>query len=174
MQKSRAYRATRVKDVSLERVLQNGPAGAVNVGLDVGKQEIYAVARWSNGTFERPWKAMNPSEVPLLVELLRKLGEQHPLKAAMESTGTYGDALRAQLSQAGLELHRVSSKGAADYAEVFDGVPSLHDGTDAAVIAELAAYGKSSPWPYHERSEEDAELAYPCLFYDGAQGTGKK
>jgi transposase len=160
MQKSRAYRATRVKDVSLERILQNAPTGAVNVGLDVGKQEIYAVVRWSDGTFERAWKAMNPSELPLLVELLRKLGERHLLKAAMESTGTYGDALRSQLSQAGLELHRVSSKGAADYAEVFDGVPSQHDGKDAAMIAELAAYGKSSPWPYHEQSEEDAELAY--------------
>ena len=36
MQKSKAYRATNVKGVSLERVMQNGPVGAVSVGLDVG------------------------------------------------------------------------------------------------------------------------------------------
>ena len=40
-----------------------------------------------------------------------------------------------------------SSKAASDYAEVFDGVPSQHDGKDAAVVAELAAIGKSRPWP---------------------------
>jgi transposase len=160
MQKSRAYRATNVKGVSLERVIQNGPAGAVSVGLDVGKEEIYAVMRWSDGTFERPWRALNPSEVPVLVEMLGKIGASRALTAAMESTGTYGDALRARLGQAGMALHRVSGKAASDYAEVLDGVPSQHDGKDAAVIAELAAYGKSRPWPYHEPNEEDAELAY--------------
>jgi len=160
MQKSRAYRATDVKGVSLERILQNGPAGAVSVGLDVGKEEIYAVMRWSDGTFERPWKALNPSQVAVLVEMLGKIGASRSLTAAMESTGTYGDALRARLGQAGLGLQRVSGKAASDYAEVLDGVPSQHDGKDAAVIAELAAYGKCSPWPYHEPNEEDAELAY--------------
>ncbi len=63
MQKSRAYRATSVKQVSVEQVLEGRPAGAVHVGLDVGKEEIYAVVRWRYGTFGRPWKALNPSEV---------------------------------------------------------------------------------------------------------------
>jgi transposase len=160
MHKSRAYRATNVKQISVEHMLQSSPAGAVHVGLDVGKEEIYAVARWSDGTFGRPWKALNPSEVGMLVEMLAKISAGHPLTAAMESTGTYGDVLRCRLGQAGLVLHRVSGKAASDYAEVFDGVPSQHDGKDAAVIAELAAYGKSRPWPYHEPGEADAELAY--------------
>ena len=47
---------------------------------------------------------------------------------SMESTGTYGDALRAALAAAGLEVHRVGGKAAHDYAEVFDGVPSQHPG----------------------------------------------
>jgi transposase len=160
MQKSRAYRATKIKQVSVEHVLADSPAGAVHVGLDVGKEEIYAVVRWSDGRYGRPWKALNPSEVDVLVETLRKISARHSLTAAMESTGTYGDVLRARLGQAGLVLHRVSGKAASDYAEVFDGVPSQHDGKDAAVIAELAAYGKSRPWPYHEPTETDAELAY--------------
>jgi len=160
MQKSRAYRATSVKQVSVEQILEGRPTGAVHVGLDVGKEEIYAVVRWSDGTFGRPWKALNPSEVDVLVKMLVKINGSHSLTAAMESTGTYGDVLRARLGQAGLVLHRVSGKAASDYAEVFDGVPSQHDGKDAAVIAELAAYGKSRPWPYHEPTETDAELAY--------------
>ena len=39
----------------------------------------------------------------------------------------------------------VGTKASHDYAEVFDGVPSQHDGKDAAVVAELAALGKASP-----------------------------
>src|SRR5512143_3122522 len=159
MQKRRAYRATNVKQIAVEQVLEDRPEGTVHVGLDVGKEEIYAVVRWSDGTFGRPWKALNPSEVDMLVEILGKICTRHPLTAAMESTGTYGDVLRARLGQGGLVLHRVSGKAASDYAEVFDGVPSQHDGKDAAVIAELAAYGKSRPWPYHEPTETDAELA---------------
>lgn len=45
-------------------------------------------------------------------------------------------------------------------AEIFDGVPSQHDGKDAAVVAELAAIGKCQPWVYREPSDEEAELAY--------------
>ena len=47
---------------------------------------------------------------------------------------------------------RVSNKASHDYAEVFDGVPSQHDGKDAAVVAELAALGKCQPWAYEPAS----------------------
>jgi len=66
---------------------------------------------------------------------------------ALEPSGTYGEIFRHAVHEAGLIVHRVSGKAAHDYAEVFDGVPSQHDGKDAAVIAELAAIGKSDPWP---------------------------
>ena len=79
---------------------------------------------------------------------------------AMESTGTYGDALRQALTDAKLTVHRVSGKAVHDYAEIFDGVPSQHDGKDAAMVAELAAMGKSSPWPYQSPTEFDQELRY--------------
>jgi transposase len=78
----------------------------------------------------------------------------------MESTGTYGDAIRQALTDAKLEVHRVSGKAVHDYAEIFDGVPSQHDGKDAAIVAELAALGKSSPWPYQPPTELDQELHY--------------
>ena len=43
---------------------------------------------------------------------------------------------------------RVSNKASHNYAEIFDGVPSQHNGKDAAVVAELAGLGKAQPWEY--------------------------
>jgi transposase len=169
MQKRRAYRATDVKDVAVKKLLAIAPAGAVTVGLDVGKFEIYAVVRWKDGSFERPWKAQNPAEIERLVGVLRELAAARPLIAALESTGTYGDALRGKMAQAGLAAHRVGGKAAHDYAEIFDGVPSQHDGKDAAVIAELAAFGKSRAWPYRAPSEAEADLAYWVDWLDAQQ-----
>jgi hypothetical protein len=73
MQKRRAYRATDVKDVALGKLLLVAPAGAVTIGFDVGKYEIYAVVRWQDGSFERPWKAQNPEELDRLVGVLREI-----------------------------------------------------------------------------------------------------
>ena len=76
------------------RAMESGPDGPVTIGLDVGKREIFSVLRWSDGTFERPWKVHNPSELTLLVQLLQDIAKKRSLIVAMESTGTYGDALR--------------------------------------------------------------------------------
>jgi hypothetical protein len=69
----------------------------------------------------------------------------------MEPSGIYGDALRQALADAGVAVQRISPKAAHDYAEVFDGVPSQHDGKDAAVVGELAAIGKGVPWSYRRQ-----------------------
>jgi transposase len=95
-----------------------------------------------------------------MIDRLQRLADGRPLTIAMESTGTYGDALRQALTDAKLPVHRVSGKAVHDYAEIFDGVPSQHDGKDAAIVAELAALGKSSPWPYEPLAEADEELRY--------------
>lgn len=169
MRKKRAYRASDVKKVVLAKVLESGPAGAVTVGLDVGKREVFAVVRWSDGTFERPWKVQNPSDIGTLVQLLRNMAGERPMIVAMESTGTYGDALRQALTDAELDVQRVGGKAASDYAEIFDGVPSKHDGKDAAIVAELAALGKSCPWAYRSKGKRDAEMAYWADWLDAQQ-----
>lgn len=160
MNKRKAYRATNVNNVRIEEIMRTAAGRRVMVGMDVGKYEVLGVLRWTDGEFERPWKVKNPSEIGFLAEQLRSLAGSCTLKVAMEPTGTYGDPLRAQLHQRGIELVRVGGKAAHDFAEIFDGVPSQHDGKDAAVVAELAAIGKGQPWPYHEPSDEDAEMAY--------------
>jgi transposase len=138
------------------------------VGVDVGKYRLSVVARWPDGAFERPWSVANPEQIPALVAVLGELGQRHPVTVALEPSGTYGDPLRQALGDAGIVVHRVSPKAAHDYAEVFDGVPSQHDHKDAAVVAELAALGKSCPWPYLARSEWEQELG-ACVRWLTAQ-----
>jgi transposase len=168
MVRKRAYRATDVNVVRIEELLPRAAARAT-VGLDVGKFAIYAVVRWHDGRFERPWRVKNPDQVGVLVERLQALAKERELIVALESTGTYGDAVRGQMQRAGLNIHRVGSKAAHDYAEIFDGVPSQHDGKDAAVVAELAGIGKSQTWPLPAVSDAQAELAYWIDWLDTQQ-----
>ena len=158
--KSKAYRGTDVNRIDLRTLSQGHEGQSLVVGLDIGKFRLAAVARWSDGGFERPWLVDNPAQVPQLVRLLVQGAGQRSLTVALEPSGTYGDPLRQALQDAGLAVQRVSPKAAHDYAEVFDGVPSQHDGKDAAVVAELAALGKGQPWPYLPPSEWEQELAY--------------
>jgi transposase len=155
----KAYRATDVKNVHLPALLAGRDRRSVVAGIDVGKGFLLVVLRWSDGRFERPWKVRNPLQIAALTALLKQLAVDHDLLVALEPTGTYADALRQMLHDNGLVVHRVSPKQAHDYAEVFDGVPSAHDGKDAAVLAELAALGKSAEWPF-VLGEHDQEMAY--------------
>jgi transposase len=158
--KREAYRTVDVKRIFVETLVADKPAVAVVMGIDVAKRECIATARWSDGDFERPWRVKNPEEIPDLIHRLQRLAGGRSVTVAMESTGTYGDALRQALTDAKLEVHRVSGKAVHDYAEIFDGVPSQHDGKDAAIVAELAALGKSTPWPYEPPTEFDQGLHY--------------
>lgn len=98
--------------------------------------------------------------MPDLVRLLLPLAQGRHLDVALEPSGTYGATLRQALHDAHLNVGRVSPKAAHDYAEIFDGVPSQPDGKDAAVVAELTALGKVTPWPYTTTPLWEQELAY--------------
>jgi hypothetical protein len=143
--KSKAYRATAVNRIDADQLSRSHPGQALTVGLDIGKYHVLAVARWPDALFARPWLVANPEQLPVLLTLRRRLGQDHAVTVALEPSGTYGDPLRQALTDAGLTVQHVGSKAAHDYAEVFDGVPSQHDGKDAAVVAELAALGKGAP-----------------------------
>jgi transposase len=165
--KSRAYRAVDVNKIESVALLQGRNATVVHAGLDVGKESVFCTLRWGQGDFDRPWRANNPKDVGQLAQLLSEVGQGRTLIAALEPTGTYGDALRQALERKSITVHRVSPKNASDYAEVFDGVPSQHDGKDAAVVAELSAQGKSWPWRLPTPTEAEQELAYQVDWMDG-------
>jgi transposase len=157
---SRAYRATRVNDVKWDEIARGREGLGITLGVDVGKLSLWAVCRWADGRFERPWRTENPMEIPSLVSLIKRMSMGRTLVVAMESSGTYGDSLRQALADNEIKSERVGNKASHDYAEVFDGVPSQHDGKDAAVVAELAALGKSTPWDYRPADAWEEELAY--------------
>lgn len=157
---SKAYRATRINDVDWDRLARGHEGLDITLGIDVGKHDLWPVCRWADGRFERPWRVRNPGEIPSLLALIRRMSVDRKLVVAVESSGTYGDALRQALADAGITVRRVSNKASHDYAEVFDGVPSQHDGKDAAVVAELAALGKAQPWTYQPASPWEQELEY--------------
>lgn len=164
MPTKRIYRRITVKQIELntlrELAIQSGGRGTC-VGLDIAKAEIVVVIRWANGSYERPWSVKNPFEIRLLIQLLLLLKETcDSLTIGLESTGTYGEAVRRAMTEAFLEVHRISGKKVSDYREIFDGVPSQHDGKDAAMIAELTAFGKGAAWPWQAPSEAEQRLQH--------------
>jgi len=158
--KKRAYRAKEINKVCVSEIVKGRKGKRATVGIDVGKADMYLMLRWEEGEFVGPWHAKNTVQIREIVELLAMLAQDRELIVALEPTGTYGDPLRYALTQAGLNVHRVQGKASHDYAEVFDGVPSQHDRKDAAVVAELAALGKSAAWPYDEENMENQERTY--------------
>ncbi len=169
MKKKKAYRAKEINEVSITKMIEGREGQKATVGIDVGKEDLFGMLRWDDGKFAGPWHAKNITEIRQVVEHLATVSHGRELIVALEPTGTYGEPLRYAMTQAGLNVHRVQGKAAHDYAEVFDGVPSQHDRKDAGVVSELAALGKSKPWPFDAENTEDQERAYWVLHLDVAQ-----
>lgn len=154
------YSVVEVKAVNIESIIQGRSGQPCSIGTDVAKNEAVLCLYWPDKTFDRPWRARLPGDVGLLTHKLVQLKAHCPLVLAMESSGTYGDVLRQAAADAGIEVRRVSGMAVKGHAEAFDGVPSQHDGKDAAVIAELAHQGKSADWPWRPRAEQDQAMRY--------------
>jgi len=158
--RNRAYSATHVNQVNVQELIKGRDGQAVWIGTDVGKYELKMVVHWGERQFERPWNVPNPFGIPQVMDLLKELKAGRSLVLAMEPSGTYGDALRQAAADAGLVVQRIHPKAAHDYAEVFDGAPSQHDGKDAAVLAELARVGKGAAWAYATGDRTRQQLEY--------------
>jgi transposase len=156
--KKRAFQTRHVQLVRVDEISAKVLELGATIGHDISKAELVVCLRYGDGTFERPWKAHSTRDLGILVDLLKQLNQVRPVPIGLESTGTYGDALRQALTDAGLDVRRVSSTACATYAETFDGVPSQHDAKDAAIIAELVAFGKSRPWPWQVGSSQEQAL----------------
>jgi transposase len=164
------YSLVDVNDVSMDPLTQRRRGQDLVVGVDVAKGELVACVVGPDRSFERPWRVKSPGQVRTLVEKLAELRRHCPLVVAMESSGTYGDVLRQALADAGIEVQRVSAKAVKDYSETFDGVPSQHDGKDAAIIGTLARSGHGKAWRHDEGGDEkSAALRYFVRRLDTAQ-----
>jgi transposase len=61
------------------------------------------------------------------------------IEVALELGGTYGESLCGVLRAVGCEIYLVSPSRVHDAAEVYDGMPSLHDAKAAYLIGRLHA-----------------------------------
>lgn len=163
------YSFVNVKDIDVEKIVAEHPGQRCVVGVDVAKHEVVACLYWPDRSFDRPWRVASPQQIHVLVPKLQALAAQGAVVVALESSGTYGDVLRQACTDGGLAVQRVSAKAVKDHAETFDGVPSQHDGKDAAVIAELCWLGKGVAWPWRELPEADQALRYFVRQLDTAQ-----
>lgn len=164
-----SYSARTLSSVDIPSLAQGRDGQGIVIGVDVSKAELRLAPRWANGDLARPIRVRQPSEIRQCIELLGVLGAKRELIVAMEPTGRYGDVLRQACHRAGITMHRVSAKVSHDYAEVFDSVPSQHDGKDAAIIAELAAIGKSRPWPWPEADDWEQRMSLCADLSDAYQ-----
>jgi transposase len=142
--KKRSYRAKSIQQIQTRSV--GSLAGKrVVLGIDIAKamcfgrlldseRQVVESVKWDQGT-----------DTPTLVQWLCGL-DAGSVEVAMEPSGTYGDALRHQLMQAGFAVYRVSGKRTHDAAEIYDGVPSIHDSKAADLVARLHLDGVSRRW----------------------------
>jgi transposase len=142
--------------VDIERLKECTSGKRIVFSVDVAKIDFYGA--FYNGTKEVgltiKWKS--PDEVELLSELLNAL-ETSSLEVVLEPTGTYGDAFREQMERQGRDVYLVSPKRSYDASEVYDGVPSSHDGKSAAIMGKLRLEGLSKPWP--KKREQQRRLS---------------
>ena len=102
MMKKRSYRAKKVNEVRWEEVAVRVKDKAVVWAVDVAKVAQYGVLMDSEREVVVTVKWAHPGETPALLERLRGLA-CGSLTAVMESTGVYGDTLRRQLREVGIE-----------------------------------------------------------------------
>lgn len=153
--KKRIYKAVKINHVVQQKVEQAVAGKRVVFGIDIAKdicfgrlvtehREVLATVKWHQ-----------VGETMQLLSFLQSLPSS--VEVALEPSGTYGDALRYQLEQAGLAVFRVSGKRCHDAAEVYDGVPSMHDAKAADIVARLHLDGASQAW--RDNSDEERALS---------------
>jgi transposase len=146
MKTKRSYGAVDVEKFDAKAVLPLLTTGCI-VAIDVAKTKFVAAIATASGDAVKLVKFEHPRQTGLFLEQLSILteGGEKPT-VVMESTGTYGDAVRYQCHQRGLRVHMMPPKHTHDFGEVFDGVPSMHDAKAAMVLAKLQAIKPARAW----------------------------
>ena len=160
----RRFRATKIQDIRLDDLLKAATGLRLVVGIDVAKCEQFAAVREYRGEPEETvllvsWK--HPEETTQFVELCQAFaGSASLIEVVMEPTGTYGDPIRYELVAAGLPVFRAGAKRSHDAAEVFDGVPSMHDRKAAWVLTRLHETGATQPWGLASEEQRTLRALY--------------
>lgn len=167
--KKRVYKATNVKKIDIEKLQKEVKGQDIVLGVDVAKEDFMAAIMDKDRNVIKTIKWKHPLESHLLLDLILRKLRWHSLEVAMEPSGTYGDSLRAQFLGNGISVFRVSPKRCHDAAEVFDGVPSMHDAKASAIIGRLHLDGLSEEWLMAEDSQRELTAVIRTMeMYDDA------
>lgn len=149
------YKATNVNKLDWAKVGEQVRNQEVLFSIDVAKTDFVGLLRTRDDDLIQLIKWTHPHDTSHLLNELKELKATR-LEAVMEPTGTYGDALRWQLTKRSIPVYRVNPKHVHDESESFDGVPSSHDAKAACIIGDLHYRGKSQHW--QETPVEQREL----------------
>ena len=156
----RRYQAHKIQDLNVERLRQQCNGGRAIIGVDVAKNMQFAAVFDADRGFKSIFKWQHPDQTQKFVDLCRELRtEEVGVEVAMEPSGTYGDPIRFRLLAAGIPVFRVAPKRVHDSAEVFDGVPSLHDAKAAYLIGKLHLEGATEVWPLPDEKQRELRAA---------------
>jgi len=152
--KKNNYRTKKVNDINWPQLREQFAGQSLVFAVDVAKEQQFALL--SNPELSES-VLLQWNQLEQTAELINELKQLNtPITVVMESTSTYGDAMRHQFRQAGFTIHQASAKRVHDAKEVYDGVPSLHDAKAAWLIARLYKEGFTKPW--HELDDKEREL----------------
>lgn len=138
------YRAVEFQQLNWSQLRERIAGERVVLAVDVAKEHFVATLMQASRQPLATLKWSHPVDTRALVSCIESLDA--PVDVVMEPTGTYGDAVRHCLREAGFAIYRVAGKRVSDAKEIYDGVASLHDGKSAYVLARLHLEHVSSEW----------------------------
>ncbi|MDD5410081.1 MAG: transposase [Methylobacter sp.] len=153
--KKHNYRAKKVNDINWSLVKENLAGGAAVLAVDIAKEKQYALLSTMDNSVSELWYWNHPEQTREVLAGLESL--RCPLTVVMESTSTYGDAMRYQFRRSGFDVDQISAKRVFDAREIYDGVPSLHDAKSVTVIMRLHREGLSKPWRESNANERNLD-----------------
>jgi len=149
------YEATSIKDADVEHLAETFDYERLQVGFDVAKDQHFACLMGPHWEDYYIFRFDAREEMDRLTELLEGLPADE-IRCTLEPTGNYGEPLRAELERHGFEVRQMAASKCGQAQELFDDVPSLHDGKSAYLIARLAVMEVSDAW--EKRPDRDRKL----------------
>lgn len=152
--KKKPYRAVHVNTVDAAHLVATIAGRPTVVGIDVAKEKMCAgIAVGEEVVITVKWS--HPEETPAMKALLDQVAPSAEI--VLEPSGTYGHALMHYLREH--PIYVVNGKRTHDAREVFDGVPSSHDGKSCAILVRLHAEKLGRRWEPLTEGRRDMKAA---------------
>lgn len=139
------YQATKIKNVDPEMLAAQFDYRTMTAAVDVAKRWMYVCLMGPHWDNYYVLKFDARKGLDRFVALLDGLPAEE-IAVVLEPSGTYGDPLRHRVEQAGYTVKKMRPTKCQSADELFDHVPSLHDGKAAYLLARLHLMEVSEEW----------------------------